>query len=51
MSGSACVSPGLGAAPTATVTTCHGYARADFAVDYDARIVTCPQGKTYASWT
>ncbi len=29
----------------------HGYARADFAVDYDARTVTCPQGKTAASWT
>jgi transposase len=29
----------------------HGYARADFAADYDARTVTCPQGKTSASWT
>ena len=29
----------------------HGYARAGFAVDYDARTVTCPQGKTAASWT
>jgi transposase len=29
----------------------HGYARADFAVDYDARTVTCPQGKTAAAWT
>jgi transposase len=29
----------------------HGYARADFAVNYDARAVTCPQGKTAASWT
>jgi transposase len=28
-----------------------GYARADFAVDYDAKTVTCPQGKTAASWT
>jgi transposase len=28
-----------------------GYARADFAVDYDTRTVTCPQGKTSASWT
>jgi len=28
-----------------------GYARADFAVDYDAKTVTCPQGKTSASWT
>ena len=29
----------------------HGYARADFAVDYDSKTVTCPQGKTSASWT
>jgi transposase len=28
-----------------------GYARADFTVDYDAKTVTCPQGKTSASWT
>jgi transposase len=28
-----------------------GYARADFAVDYDARTVTCPQGRTSASWS
>jgi transposase len=28
-----------------------GYARADFAIDYDAKTVTCPQGKTSASWT
>ena len=28
-----------------------GYARADFAADYDAQAVTCPQGKTSASWT
>jgi hypothetical protein len=28
-----------------------GYARADFAVDYGTRTVTCPQGKTSASWT
>ena len=28
-----------------------GYARTDFAIDYDARTVTCPQGKTSASWT
>jgi transposase len=28
-----------------------GYARADFAVDYDTRTVTCPQGKTSSSWT
>jgi transposase len=28
-----------------------GYARADFAVSYDAKTVTCPQGKTSASWT
>ena len=29
----------------------HGYARADFAADYDTRTVTCPQGRTSASWT
>jgi transposase len=29
----------------------NGYARADFAIDYDARTVTCPQGRTSASWT
>lgn len=29
----------------------NGYARSDFAVDYDARQVTCPQGKTSASWS
>ena len=29
----------------------NGYARADFAVDYDTKTVTCPQGKTSASWT
>jgi hypothetical protein len=29
----------------------HGYARADFAIDYDSKTVTCPQGKTSASWT
>ena len=28
-----------------------GYARADFATDYDSKTVTCPQGKTSASWT
>ncbi|HXZ69726.1 MAG TPA: transposase [Streptosporangiaceae bacterium] len=28
-----------------------GYARADFAIDYDTEAVTCPQGKTSASWT
>ncbi|HXL16343.1 MAG TPA: transposase, partial [Streptosporangiaceae bacterium] len=28
-----------------------GYARADFAVDYDTRTVTCPQGRTSMSWT
>jgi transposase len=28
-----------------------GYARADFTVDYDSKTVTCPQGKTSASWT
>ena len=29
----------------------NGYARADFAVDYDTKTVTCPQGKTSVSWT
>ena len=29
----------------------HGYARADFTVDYDTKTVTCPQGKTAATWT
>jgi transposase len=29
----------------------HGYARADFAVDYDTKTVTCPQGRASASWT
>jgi hypothetical protein len=28
-----------------------GYARASFAIDYDRKTVTCPQGKTSASWT
>jgi transposase len=28
-----------------------GYARADFTTDYDAQAVTCPQGKTSASWS
>ena len=29
----------------------NGYARADFTVSHDTRTVTCPQGKTSASWT
>jgi transposase len=29
----------------------NGYARADFAVDYDAQAATCPQGKTSVSWS
>ncbi len=29
----------------------HGYARAGFTIDYDHKTVTCPQGKTAASWT
>jgi transposase len=29
----------------------HGYARADFTVDYDTMTVTCPQGKISSSWT
>ena len=28
-----------------------GYARADFAVDYYSKTVTCPRGKTSVSWT
>jgi transposase len=28
-----------------------GYARADFTIDYDHKTVTCPQGKTSASWS
>jgi transposase len=28
-----------------------GYARADFTIDYDSKTVTCPQGKTAATWT
>jgi hypothetical protein len=28
-----------------------GYDRAAFTIDYDRQIVTCPQGKTSASWT
>ena len=28
-----------------------GYARAGFTIDYDTQAVTCPQGKTSASWT
>jgi len=29
----------------------NGYARADFTADYDTQTVTCPQGKTSASWS
>jgi transposase len=29
----------------------NGYARADFTIDYDARAVTCPQGRTSVSWS
>jgi transposase len=29
----------------------NGYARADFTIDYDAREVTCPQGRTSVSWS
>jgi hypothetical protein len=29
----------------------HGYARAGFAIGYDSKTVTRPQGKTSASWT
>jgi hypothetical protein len=29
----------------------NGYARADFTIGYDTRTVTCPQGRTAASWS
>ena len=29
----------------------NGYARAGFTIDYDRKTVTCPQGKTSATWT
>ena len=29
----------------------NGYARSDFAIDYDAKAVTCPQGKASSSWS
>ena len=29
----------------------NGYARADFTIDYDRKTVTCPQGRTSATWT
>ena len=29
----------------------HGYARADFTVNYGTKTVTCPQGKTAAAWS
>jgi transposase len=29
----------------------NGYARADFTISYDAKTVTCPQGKTSRYWT
>jgi transposase len=29
----------------------HGYARADFTLDYDTQTATCPQGQASASWT
>jgi hypothetical protein len=29
----------------------NGYARADFAVNYDSKTVTCPQGRTAVSWS
>ena len=29
----------------------HGYARADFTIDYDTKTATCPHGKTSVSWT
>jgi transposase len=29
----------------------NGYARADFTIDYDSHVVTCPQGKASVSWS
>jgi transposase len=36
---------------SAQARTGAGYARADFTIDYGSKTVTCPQGKTSASWT
>lgn len=36
---------------SAQARAARGYARADFAIDYDAETVTCPQGKTSQAWT
>jgi hypothetical protein len=36
---------------SAQARAANGYARADFTIDYDAMAVTCPQGKTSASWS
>jgi transposase len=48
--GSALIGPLL-ADTSARARAGDGYARADFTVDYDRKTVTCPQGKTAASWT
>ena len=47
--GTALIGPLL-AGTSAQARAGKGYARADFAIDYDAGAVTCPQGKTAASW-
>jgi transposase len=39
------------AGTSAQARAAKGYARADFTIDYDHKTVTCPQGKTAASWT
>jgi hypothetical protein len=48
--GTALIGPLL-ADNSAQARAANGYARAAFAVDYQARTVTCPQGKTAASWS
>jgi transposase len=48
--GTALIGPLL-ADTSAQARAASGYARADFAVDYDARAVTCPQGKTSVLWS
>lgn len=48
--GTALIGP-LRTDPSAQARAGNGYASADFTVDYDARQVTCPQGKTSSSWS
>jgi transposase len=48
--GTALIGP-LPADTSAQARAGNGYARADFTIDYDAQTVTCPQGKTAASWS